>query len=274
MRKKGCRGSGRVRHPHRRPPSVNGVPQPYLPGRPRLTGSPTRKPWPGRRGPRPVGHVPPGGKSRHERDRPPQQRPQCRLAAPQPPGQQQGRPDVGGGGVRCRCVRRLDHPHAVHDHRGVVGLGDVEGKVQPALGGRSPRADGDQRPLAATQPNRSAQPTADVTPIRRRSRPMSAEPPTTAPPHTAGDAGAPKKGPASAAAPSALRTLVLRLHFYAGVFVAPFLLVAAVTGWCPASRWSPSSATTSRCSGSRSPASSRWTVRGWVARRRTGHAHA
>ncbi|MFI0806889.1 PepSY-associated TM helix domain-containing protein [Streptomyces echinatus] len=40
-------------------------------------------------------------------------------------------------------------------------------------------------------------------------------------------------GPASVAAPSALRTLrplVLRLHFYAGVFVAPFLLVAAVTG--------------------------------------------
>ena len=28
-----------------------------------------------------------------------------------------------------------------------------------------------------------------------------------------------------------LRPLVLRLHFYAGVFVAPFLLVAAVTGF-------------------------------------------
>ena len=38
---------------------------------------------------------------------------------------------------------------------------------------------------------------------------------------------------AAAPAPSRwapLRPLVLRLHFYAGVFVAPFLLVAAVTG--------------------------------------------
>ncbi|MEU8695893.1 PepSY domain-containing protein [Streptomyces sp. NPDC048665] len=62
---------------------------------------------------------------------------------------------------------------------------------------------------------------------------MSVEPPTTAPPRTAGDAGEPTLGPATAAAPSSLRTLrplVLRLHFYAGVFVAPFLLVAAVTG--------------------------------------------
>jgi len=42
--------------------------------------------------------------------------------------------------------------------------------------------------------------------------------------------------PAAAPAPSPgrwapLRPLVLRLHFYAGVFVAPFLLVAAVTGF-------------------------------------------
>ncbi|AZS76006.1 hypothetical protein DDE74_38645 [Streptomyces lydicus] len=29
---------------------------------------------------------------------------------------------------------------------------------------------------------------------------------------------------------AALRPLVLRLHFYAGVLIAPFLLVAAVTG--------------------------------------------
>ncbi|MER6567437.1 PepSY domain-containing protein [Streptomyces sp. NPDC001093] len=62
---------------------------------------------------------------------------------------------------------------------------------------------------------------------------MSVEPPTTAPPRTARDAGEPALDPSSGAAPSALRTLhplVLRLHFYAGVFVAPFLLVAAVTG--------------------------------------------
>ncbi|WP_159048878.1 hypothetical protein [Streptomyces sp. NRRL B-3648] len=46
---------------------------------------------------------------------------------------------------------RLDHRHAVHDHRGVMGLGGVEDKVQPALGGQRPRADGGQRPLTATQ---------------------------------------------------------------------------------------------------------------------------
>lgn len=44
------------------------------------------------------------------------------------------------------------------------------------------------------------------------------------------------ESPATAAPPptrgrwSTLRPLVLRLHFYAGLFVAPFLLVAAVTG--------------------------------------------
>ncbi|MFF3493356.1 PepSY-associated TM helix domain-containing protein [Streptomyces sp. NPDC002795] len=36
--------------------------------------------------------------------------------------------------------------------------------------------------------------------------------------------------PAARSAWASLRPLVLRLHFYAGVFVAPFLLVAAVTG--------------------------------------------
>ncbi|MER6381322.1 PepSY domain-containing protein [Streptomyces sp. NPDC001250] len=47
---------------------------------------------------------------------------------------------------------------------------------------------------------------------------------------------APSTAPAEASPPAArgrwapLRPLVLRLHFYAGVFVAPFLLVAAVTG--------------------------------------------
>ncbi|GAA2878941.1 PepSY-associated TM helix domain-containing protein [Streptosporangium fragile] len=43
----------------------------------------------------------------------------------------------------------------------------------------------------------------------------------------------PETGPATPAAPSTwatLRALLLRLHFYAGILVAPFLLVAAVTG--------------------------------------------
>ncbi|HZF88571.1 PepSY domain-containing protein [Streptomyces sp.] len=59
---------------------------------------------------------------------------------------------------------------------------------------------------------------------------------TTAPsPHP--DEAAPPAPPAQAAPPTApprgwapLRPLILRLHFYAGVLVAPFLLVAAVTG--------------------------------------------
>ncbi|WP_328634987.1 PepSY-associated TM helix domain-containing protein [Streptomyces sp. NBC_00356] len=41
---------------------------------------------------------------------------------------------------------------------------------------------------------------------------------------------APPSPPADRSTWASLRPLVLRLHFYAGVFVAPFLLVAAVTG--------------------------------------------
>ncbi|MFI5662538.1 PepSY-associated TM helix domain-containing protein [Streptomyces sp. NPDC051684] len=41
---------------------------------------------------------------------------------------------------------------------------------------------------------------------------------------------APPSPPATRSAWASLRPLVLRLHFYAGVFVAPFLFVAAVTG--------------------------------------------
>ena len=59
---------------------------------------------------------------------------------------------------------------------------------------------------------------------------MSVEPPTLAPPREAGEpAPAPQPAPARSSL-RALRPLVLRLHFYAGVFIAPFLLVAAVTG--------------------------------------------
>lgn len=55
-----------------------------------------------------------------------------------------------------------------------------------------------------------------------------------APPSEAAPAPAPASAPATAPRKpgtwSALRPLVLRLHFYAGVLVAPFLLVAAVSG--------------------------------------------
>lgn len=50
---------------------------------------------------------------------------------------------------------------------------------------------------------------------------------TTAPPSPP---AAPVGGPAVPSTWSLLRPLVLRLHFYAGVLVAPFILVAAVTG--------------------------------------------
>ncbi|WP_127358314.1 PepSY-associated TM helix domain-containing protein [Actinacidiphila soli] len=53
---------------------------------------------------------------------------------------------------------------------------------------------------------------------------MALEPPPVAPQITASAASARRSGWAS------LRPLVLRLHFYAGVLVAPFLLVAATTG--------------------------------------------
>ncbi|MFJ1735758.1 PepSY-associated TM helix domain-containing protein [Streptomyces sp. NPDC088254] len=57
---------------------------------------------------------------------------------------------------------------------------------------------------------------------------------STAPPHTTDEApqsSAPTSTAKSRGPWAPLRPLVLRLHFYAGVFVAPFLLVAAVTGF-------------------------------------------
>jgi hypothetical protein len=144
-------GVGSRTTPPRRPPPVNGIPQPYRPQRARLTGSPTYEPWFIRYTPRPAGHLPPGGQSRHERDRPSQQRPQRRLAAPQPPGQHQGRPDVRGGGMR-RQRTPMSHPHAVHGHRDVAWLRRVEDEVQPPLGGQSAHTDGGQRSLPTAQP--------------------------------------------------------------------------------------------------------------------------
>src|SRR3954453_1913179 len=64
-------------------------------------------------------------------------------------------------------------------------------------------------------------------PAPGRSPPMS-----TAPSTTKGEVPQPATAPAPAPGRwSPLRPLVLRLHFYAGVVVAPFLLVAAVTGF-------------------------------------------
>ncbi|MFF4585138.1 PepSY-associated TM helix domain-containing protein [Streptomyces sp. NPDC001388] len=58
---------------------------------------------------------------------------------------------------------------------------------------------------------------------------MSTAPPTTTPDEAPEAAAAP--APKSPGPWAPLRPLVLRLHFYAGVLVAPFLLVAAVTGF-------------------------------------------
>ncbi|MFY7066951.1 PepSY-associated TM helix domain-containing protein [Nocardiopsis changdeensis] len=61
---------------------------------------------------------------------------------------------------------------------------------------------------------------------------MDPRPDTPAP-----DAPAPDRPDGTRGAWAALRPLILRLHFYAGVFVAPFILVAAVSGllyvWTP-----------------------------------------
>jgi uncharacterized iron-regulated membrane protein len=40
----------------------------------------------------------------------------------------------------------------------------------------------------------------------------------------------PESTPHSAAKQRGVRPIVLRLHFYAGVLVAPFILIAAITG--------------------------------------------
>jgi uncharacterized iron-regulated membrane protein len=54
---------------------------------------------------------------------------------------------------------------------------------------------------------------------------------STAPPTTTDEAPQPSAPAPSPSTWAPLRPLILRLHFYAGVFVAPFLLVAAVTGF-------------------------------------------
>ncbi|MFF8834767.1 PepSY-associated TM helix domain-containing protein [Streptomyces sp. NPDC015130] len=63
-------------------------------------------------------------------------------------------------------------------------------------------------------------------------RPETTEAPPSeaAGPDTPGTSDAGANSPRKAGTWSALRPLVLRLHFYAGVLVAPFLLVAAVSG--------------------------------------------
>ncbi|MFH8449298.1 PepSY-associated TM helix domain-containing protein [Streptomyces fungicidicus] len=53
---------------------------------------------------------------------------------------------------------------------------------------------------------------------------------TTAPPPTTDEAPRPPAPAPAKSVRAGLRPLVLRLHFYAGVLVAPFLLVAALTG--------------------------------------------
>ncbi|WP_153182602.1 PepSY-associated TM helix domain-containing protein, partial [Streptomyces sp. E2N166] len=54
---------------------------------------------------------------------------------------------------------------------------------------------------------------------------------TTTSPTPTGEAAKPPTSPPLPGRWSTLRPLVLRLHFYAGLFVAPFLLVAAATGF-------------------------------------------
>ncbi len=67
----------------------------------------------------------------------------------------------------------------------------------------------------------SDRPRPPAPPVRPGTAPPAPAPPGTAPPGTP---------PAAAVSWSTLRPLVLRLHFYAGLFVAPFLAVACLTG--------------------------------------------
>ncbi len=66
------------------------------------------------------------------------------------------------------------------------------------------------------------EPLPEPLPVPRR----AGGPPAPAP----GSDHGPERAPAAPSTWSLLRPLVLRLHFYAGVLVAPFILVAAVTG--------------------------------------------
>ncbi|MEU9983178.1 PepSY domain-containing protein [Streptomyces sp. NPDC050856] len=72
----------------------------------------------------------------------------------------------------------------------------------------------------------TAEPTATAEPVPAVEPAPTAASPSTGPAPATGTAGP----PASASTWSALRPLVLRVHFYAGLLIAPFLLVAAVSG--------------------------------------------
>lgn len=60
--------------------------------------------------------------------------------------------------------------------------------------------------------------------------PTRTRPPSVPAPAEPGTDAGPRAGSARAAWWAGLRPLLMRLHFYAGLFVGPFLLVAAVTG--------------------------------------------
>lgn len=71
-------------------------------------------------------------------------------------------------------------------------------------------------------------------------RAADSDTPETAPETETAAASAPEAGAAPARTPgtwAALRPLLLRLHFYAGVLIAPLLLVAATTGLLYAGSW-------------------------------------
>ncbi|WP_329130515.1 PepSY-associated TM helix domain-containing protein [Streptomyces sp. NBC_00670] len=82
-------------------------------------------------------------------------------------------------------------------------------------------------PETGTQPGVGAAPEAEPVPEARAPVGLDADVPPS--PRSAGEP-VPAPAPAVPGPWSGLRPLLLRLHFYAGVLIGPFILVAAVTG--------------------------------------------
>ncbi|MFD5444056.1 PepSY domain-containing protein [Streptomyces tendae] len=139
------------------------------------------------------------------------------------------------GGAKTRTSRGGSSPASPSRHvrrgRGACGVRHTSRGELPPVCGRPLHRTRDAAAAVATEragmtDSRAARDTADVLPADQRPD-VSEEGEASTPAEPAAAAGTTSSPPVSW---NALRPLLLRLHFYAGVLIGPFLLVAAVTG--------------------------------------------